>query len=193
VIRSMRPLDGSPSVGGYRWGGLPAKAYAHLGRSDVLLAFTFESSPGKLVDRPMNTSHLLLWTDGSSRLHTTGLGGIGVVGKYGDETVFKVCENIGPATNNVAEYTAVTRGLERALDIGAERVTLRIDSRVVYRHYLGTSKCRAAHLIPLLDCMRQLMSNFDVGIERIPTKENREADRLAKAGSLKVPKQQEGP
>jgi ribonuclease HI len=54
--------------------------------------------------------------------------------------VAEIAEGIGVATNNVAEYTAVIRGLERARDLGAREVLVRSDSRLLVEQLSGRFK-----------------------------------------------------
>ena len=45
--------------------------------------------------------------------------------------VGQICEGLGHATNNVAEYTGLLRGLEAALACGAVRIKCQGDSKLV--------------------------------------------------------------
>ena len=90
-----------------------------------------------------------------------------------------VSEAIGSTTNNVAEYTAVVRGLEDALDIGATRVRLRSDSELLIRQIEGRYKVKAAHLIPLHRQVRELLAKFEsASIEHVRREFNKRADAL---------------
>ena len=50
--------------------------------------------------------------------------------------VGRVCEWLGRATNNVAEYTGLLRGLEAALACGAKRIKCLGDSKLVVEQVL---------------------------------------------------------
>jgi len=58
-------------------------------------------------------------------------------------------EVIGEATNNVAEYTAVVRGLTLAAELGATELDYFLDSELVARQLSGIYKLKAEHLRPL--------------------------------------------
>jgi len=58
-------------------------------------------------------------------------------------------EVIGEATNNVAEYTAVLRGLTLAAELGATELDYFLDSELVQRQLSGVYKLKAEHLKPL--------------------------------------------
>ena len=55
-----------------------------------------------------------IYTDGACA-GNPGMAGVGVVIKEHGETVRKISQNIGEATNNIAEYMAVIYALQEAL------------------------------------------------------------------------------
>jgi ribonuclease HI len=130
-------------------------------------------------------SHLVLHTDGGSR-GNPGPAAIGVVVEVeGDgerEVVREVAEKIGVATNNVAEYCAIIRGLEEAKALGAESVTCLLDSLLVVEQLNGRYKVRHPDMVPLHRRVRDLMRDFAlVTFAHVPREQNREADRLVNA------------
>jgi ribonuclease HI len=95
----------------------------------------------------------------------------------------EVAEGLGTATNNVAEYTAVIRGLERALELGAASVLLRSDSQLLINQLTGRYRVKSPHLQPLHRRVRQLAAGFDsIEFEHVRRERNTEADRLANQG-----------
>ncbi|MBU9888257.1 MAG: ribonuclease HI family protein [Candidatus Omnitrophica bacterium] len=58
-------------------------------------------------------------------------------------------EVIGETTNNVAEYTAVIRGLTLAAELGVQEADYFLDSELVARQLSGIYKLKAEHLKPL--------------------------------------------
>ena len=65
---------------------------------------------------------MIVACDGASRGNPGPAGaGVQITDADGD-VLAEVAEGLGAATNNVAEYTAVIRGLERARDLGANDV-----------------------------------------------------------------------
>jgi probable phosphoglycerate mutase len=92
----------------------------------------------------------------------------------------EIAEGIGHTTNNVAEYKAVIAGLARAAELGATRVRVRADSKLVIEQMKGTWKVRQPHLQPLKDEARRLARAFElVSYEHVPRERNRAADALA--------------
>jgi ribonuclease HI len=99
------------------------------------------------------------------------------------EVVAEVAEGIGVATNNVAEYTAAIRGLERARELGATRVLLRSDSRLLIEQLAGRWKVNNATLQVLHHEARSLIEGFEeVRFEHVRRERNVQADALANRG-----------
>lgn len=121
-----------------------------------------------------------LRVDGASR-GNPGAAGIGVV--ISDERgakVAEISEYIGNTTNNVAEYTALVRGLQEAIRLGAISVRIFADSELLVRQVTGAYKVKAAHLRPLYEAAVGLLSKFrDATIVHVPREENADADKLA--------------
>ncbi|MFC8530689.1 bifunctional RNase H/acid phosphatase [Nocardia sp. NPDC057227] len=101
--------------------------------------------------------------------------------------------SIGVATNNVAEYRGLIAGLEAAVELGADRVEVRMDSKLVVEQLSGRWKVKHASMIPLAEEARGLIAKFDaVTFTWIPRAENSHADRLANeamdaAAGIEVP------
>ena len=74
--------------------------------------------------------------DGASR-GNPGRAAIGVVVLENGIPVREIGETIGVATNNVAEYRALLRGLEEAAALGARAVRIQSDSELVVRQLSG--------------------------------------------------------
>lgn len=126
---------------------------------------------------------LHLETDGAAR-GNPGPAGIGIVIRDGkDGVIERIAESIGEATNNVAEYTALLRGLERARRLGATRVRVQSDSELMVRQMQGQYRVKEPHLRRLHAEATRLAASFgSFVIEHVPRERNREADRLANDG-----------
>src|SRR5665647_3966992 len=87
--------------------------------------------------------------DGGSR-GNPGPAGIGaILLTASGDVVEELADSIGTATNNVAEYQALLAGLELALDRGALRLDVFLDSELVVRQVNGQYKVKDAGLKPL--------------------------------------------
>jgi len=126
---------------------------------------------------------LILHCDGAAR-GNPGPAGVGVhIAAEDGTTVAEIAEGIGEATNNVAEYTAAIRGLERARELGATEVQLRSDSKLFVEQMAGRWKIKNKNLMRLHREVRALAEGFErVTYEHVPRERNVEADRLANEG-----------
>lgn len=118
--------------------------------------------------------------DGASR-GNPGAAGIGVVIYDEAGTVIReIGEYIGTTTNNVAEYSALIRGLEEALRMGAKSVRVQTDSELLARQVSGIYRVKAAHLAELYQKVRALFSQFpEARVVHVRRELNAHADRLA--------------
>lgn len=93
-----------------------------------------------------------------------------------------VSETIGIATNNVAEYTALIRGLEEAAAFGADRVEVRADSQLLIRQLEGRYRVKHPALLPLYQQARRLLGSYsEVDLLHVRREQNTEADALVNA------------
>lgn len=87
---------------------------------------------------------------------------------------------LGEVTNNVAEYRGAKLGLERALELGARRVTLLADSQLLIRQLEGSYRVKHPRLRELFAEVLRLRDRFaSLRLVHIPREENREADEMA--------------
>jgi ribonuclease HI len=120
--------------------------------------------------------------DGGAR-GNPGPAAIGVVVSGPDGAVLdEVAERIGVATNNVAEYRALLRGLERAAALGAREVDLINDSELVARQLTGAYKVKHPAMKPLYEQAMSALRGFDRwSIRSVPRAQNARADALVNA------------
>ena len=91
-----------------------------------------------------------------------------------------VCQAIGHATNNQAEYRAIIAALEKASGLGVNQVEIRSDSELIVRQINGQYRVKNADLKPLYLKVKQLQSRMTTfSISHIPREQNSEADGLA--------------
>jgi ribonuclease HI len=117
--------------------------------------------------------------DGGAR-GNPGPAAIGVVVRNDDGAVVEqVGETIGTATNNVAEYRALLRGLELAAAHGADEVELIGDSELVVRQIEGRYKVKHADMKELHSQARTMLADFDSwSIRHVKRAQNADADAL---------------
>ena len=122
---------------------------------------------------------LVLHVDGGAR-GNPGPAAIGVVISQPDGTlVDELAERIGPATNNVAEYRAVLRGVQRAAELGATELEIIGDSELIARQLSGAYKVKHPAMKPLHEQARAALASFDRWqIRTVPRAQNARADEL---------------
>jgi ribonuclease HI len=125
---------------------------------------------------------LVVHVDGGAR-GNPGPAAIGVVVSDPDGAVIdEVAERIGVATNNVAEYRALLRGLDRARVLGADEVEIVNDSEFVARQLTGAYKVKHAAMKPLyLEAIAALRGFQKWRIRSVPRAQNARADALVNA------------
>jgi ribonuclease HI len=125
---------------------------------------------------------LVIHVDGGAR-GNPGPAAIGVVVSDADGRLLEeVAETIGEATNNVAEYRALLRGIERARALGADEVELVGDSELVAKQVTGHYKVKHAGLRPLhAEAVRALAGFPRWSVRTVPRAQNAAADALVNA------------
>jgi ribonuclease HI len=123
-------------------------------------------------------SRLTVNVDGGAR-GNPGPAAIGVVVRDGSGVLEEVGETIGEATNNVAEYKALLRGIQLAAERGATELELVGDSELVVRQVEGRYKVKNAGMKELHEEAKQALRNFDSwSIRHVRREKNADADRL---------------
>jgi ribonuclease HI len=125
---------------------------------------------------------VVVHVDGGAR-GNPGPAAIGVVVSAVDGALLEqLGEAIGETTNNVAEYRALLRGLERARALGADEVEVVGDSELVAKQVNGQYKVKHAGLKPLHgEALRALAGFARWRVRTVPRAENAAADALVNA------------
>jgi ribonuclease HI len=122
---------------------------------------------------------VVVHVDGGAR-GNPGPAAVAAVVSDGEGSVLdEAAEQIGTATNNVAEYRAVLLGLDRARALGADEVELVNDSELVARQLQGVYKVKHPAMRPLhLDATGRLRDFARWSIRTVPREQNAHADAL---------------
>jgi len=129
--------------------------------------------------------HVELFVDGAADLHskTSGIGG--VFYQNGEE-IFTFSEFFGDATNNEAEYSALIKGIELAIEMNVAHLKIHADSQLVVNQINGEFKVKHENMIPLHKQANELLNDLESWeINYIPREQNTVADKLSKAGMMK--------
>ncbi|MBR3256817.1 reverse transcriptase-like protein [Candidatus Saccharibacteria bacterium] len=122
----------------------------------------------------------VVYVDGGSR-GNPGPAGIGyyILGERG-EVLEKGGEFIGFATSRVAEYYALKKGIEKAIELGLRSVRFVGDNLMMINQMNGIYKVKNNDLLPIYSDIKELLStnNFDaVSFEHVKRELNYHADR----------------
>ena len=122
----------------------------------------------------------MLYCDGGSR-GNPGPAGAGFV--IYDKTHKEVCVGkkfLGETTNNVAEYTALLLGLNKAKECGIQHLSCFLDSELVVKQLHGEYRVKHPNIKPLFARVQALLPQFsDISFSHIPRSKNARADSLA--------------
>ncbi|MFH1542742.1 MAG: ribonuclease HI family protein [bacterium] len=123
-----------------------------------------------------------IFIDGAAR-GNPGPAGIGVLIRNENDILLEVADYIGNTTNNQAEYMALIRGLEEAIDLEEDEVEVFSDSELLVKQIQGEYRVKNEGLIPLHHHATTLIKEFKLfSISHIRREKNKQADKLANIG-----------
>jgi ribonuclease HI len=134
-----------------------------------------------------------VYIDGACR-GNPGPGSFGVVmcNEKG-EVVEQLKDTIGLCTNNVAEYTALLKALEKARKLKVDTLLVKSDSQLLVKQLEGAYKVKDEKIKILYDQVQDLLKEFkSVEFMHIPRVENKLADELANKALDEAEKQNNG-
>jgi ribonuclease HI len=126
------------------------------------------------------TTVLTIYTDGASRGNPGEAAFAYVISRDGKPVIEKA-ECLGQMTNNQAEYTALVRALEHALELGPRhRVIVHSDSELMVKQMSGEYRVKNEELRGLYEQASALRQRFDglVTIRHVRREQNKRADQL---------------
>jgi len=124
-----------------------------------------------------------IYTDGGSRGNPGPAASAAVIksldaGREG-EVIDTATRFLGTTTNNIAEYTAILIGLERAKHIGATHVEMYMDSELAVKQLKGEYKVKNAGIAKIFLKVWNLKNDFrSVTFTHVRREKNKEADAL---------------
>jgi len=128
-----------------------------------------------------------LYADGGSRGNPGKAGAGAVVFDVTGKRIVEVADYLGIATNNVAEYEAVLRGLVKLRDeypadfFKSTDLLIRMDSKLVIEQLKGNYKVKHPNLAPRFFEVKNIIARSfpNVCFEHVPREKNKDADALA--------------
>jgi phosphoribosylglycinamide formyltransferase 1 len=122
---------------------------------------------------------VIIYTDGGSRGNPGPAAAAFVMTDRHRHALLARAFFLGEATNNVAEYTALLRGLEAARQMKVQKVLIRSDSELMVRQIKGEYRVKSPGLVEIYSQCMELLTNFaDWKIEHVPREQNHKADQL---------------
>ena len=116
---------------------------------------------GSDVINTANMSTAVIYADGGSRGNPGPSASGFVIMNEQEHVVHEGGMYLGITTNNQAEYHGVLLALEKALEMGARVVELRLDSLLVVNQMNGIYKIKNRELWPIHERIGELVSQFD--------------------------------
>ncbi|MBR5046101.1 reverse transcriptase-like protein [Candidatus Saccharibacteria bacterium] len=133
-------------------------------------------NPGRISPRD-TASSVTIYVDGASR-GNPGPAGIGyyIVDTNGN-TIKQGGEFIGFATSRVAEYYAMKKGVEQAIEMNLDTVRFVSDSLMVVNQLNGIFSVKNQDILPIYKSIQDKLENFDaVSFTHVNRSENTIAD-----------------
>lgn len=123
---------------------------------------------------------VIIEADGGSR-GNPGVAGSGTVVYSSSRDVLReIAYVVGTASNNVAEYHGLLRGLEAATELGATEVDVYMDSKLVVEQMSGRWKIKHPDMKELALKAQQIARGFEqISYTWIPREKNKKADALS--------------
>ena len=165
--------SGSPLAEVYKEAGFASRKKL----ADALFDLSEEVSSRELSGSPLK---VIAYSDGAS-IGNPGQAGCGALITAEDGTeLLEENRYIGRATNNVAEYEAAILALEKARELGAVELELRLDSELVAKQIKGEYRVKDPNLAKLHQRLKKIAKHFDkLTVTHIDRKLNKKADNLA--------------
>jgi len=128
-----------------------------------------------------------LYADGGSRGNPGPAGAGSVVFDAIGKRVVEVSDYLGVATNNIAEYEGVLRGLTALHKEFPEdyfktaELTIKMDSKLVIEQLKGAYRVKHPNLVPRYMAVKNILARHynKVSFVHVPREQNKDADILA--------------
>ncbi|MBI4053756.1 MAG: ribonuclease HI family protein [Candidatus Doudnabacteria bacterium] len=120
-----------------------------------------------------------IFTDGGARGNPGPAGFGAAVYDHNGKLVLEIKGYLGNLTNNQAEYEAVIVALQKAKELGADKVTLKLDSELIVRQLTGRYKIKSGSIADRAAKALALTRQFvQLNFVHVPRSQNALADQL---------------
>jgi ribonuclease HI len=126
-----------------------------------------------------------MYFDGCSK-GNPGLSGAGAVIYKNEEEIWANSYFVSDsATNNVAEYFGLIRGLKRAIKMNISSLIVKGDSQLIIKQMTGQYQVKSESMIELYNIAKELETQFEnISYEHVYRKFNKRADQLSNEGII---------
>ncbi len=115
-----------------------------------------------------------------------GIMGIGGIIIDGDKTLAEICENLGPGTNNLAEYLGLIAVLRKSLELGIRELSAYSDSELLVSQVKGDYKVKNKAILKHWKQVMDMKGEFETfSLDWIPREKNQRADKLSEKAYYK--------
>ncbi len=122
---------------------------------------------------------ITIYCDGASK-GNPGPSSIGIVAYIHEKEEFRISERIGETTNNVAEWSALKKGIEECISRKFDSIHAYMDSELVVKQVNGKYKVKHPNLLEYKKEVDKLISSLhSFQITHVPREKNSVADKLA--------------
>ena len=142
-----------------------------------IIYFEFSPTSGDIPSGAMLLEEAKLYTDGGSRGNPGDPACAYAICDMDNTVVEKAGFYLGMATNNQAEYYGFKKGLERASELGINKISLFSDSQLVVNQMNGKYKVKNQELAPLHQEVAELANSFEkIHFVYVPRELNKTTD-----------------
>jgi ribonuclease HI len=142
-----------------------------------IVFFKFTPLSDEMPTEAMLLDEAKIYTDGGSRGNPGDSACAFVICRMDGTVVEKSGVYLGVATNNQAEYLGFKHGLERARDLGIDKIKLFSDSQLVVNQMNGLYKVKNQELTPLHHDVKEIANSFEkISFTYVPRELNKKAD-----------------
>ena len=158
-----------------------ANSGIHLDEASMsVIEIEEEKTASNRINARDTANSITINVDGASR-GNPGPSGIGyVIRDEAGRVIEQGGEFIGFATSRMAEYYAMRKGINRALELGYASVKFISDSLMVVNQLSGVFSVKNQDIVPIYNDIIEKLSRFDaVSFKHVPRSENAIADHEA--------------
>jgi ribonuclease HI len=151
-------------------------------KSQILADFVVEWTDTQLPPPQVQAECWTLYFDGSVMKTMEGAGLL-FISPLGEHMRYAVRLHF-PASNNMAEYEALLRGIRISIETDIKRLDVRGDSQLVINQVMKNESYYDDKMEAYCNAVRALEDNFyGIELNHVPRRYNKEADELAKIAS----------